>query len=199
VGFKPAHILGCFSQNQSLNILENTLPDCISFFTANGLQRKNVLGTGTITSNTANATVTGVGTSFLHQLCPLDLIYDLNYQLIGTVSNAASGTALTLVANAAITVAGSSFVFEKPQQYSMAYGAQTGQNTGTNARGRFSSSAITSFSGATPTLQQQGAIQNFNGENGFTVNYTVSLNGGTFGWYLAIRDEDYYIRRRVNS
>ena len=199
VGFKPAHILGCFSHISTLNALNSTSAtgaDMISFFTANGFQQKNVLGTGTITSNTANATVTGVGTSFLHQLCPLDIIYNLNYQLIGTVSSVASDTSLTLVANAAITVAGSSFVFEKPQQYSMAYGAETGQNTGTNARGRFSDSAITSFTAPTPSIQAVGNIQNFNGENGFTVDYTTLTNGGRYGWYFAIRDEEFYIRRR---
>jgi hypothetical protein len=202
VGFKPAHILGCFSHINSLNANRTTSADgadMISYFTANGFQQKNVLGTGTITSDTANATVTGVGTSFLHQLCPLDIIYNLNYQLIGTVSSVASNTSLTLVANAAITVAGSSFVFEKPQQYSMAYGAETGQNSGTNARGRFSNSAITSFTAPTPSIQAVGNIQNFNGENGFTVNYTTLANGSRFGWYLAIRDEDFYRRRRVNT
>jgi hypothetical protein len=202
VGFKPAHILGCFSHISTLNTTATTSAvgaDMISFFTANGFQQKNVLGTGTITSNAANATVTGVGTSFLHQLCPLDIIYNLNYQLIGTVSSVASDTSLTLVANAAITVAGSSFVFEKPQQYSMAYGGETGQNSGTNARGRFSNSAITSFTAPTPALQAVGNIQNFNGENGFTVDYTTLANGGRYGWYFAIRDEDYYQKRRVNS
>jgi hypothetical protein len=199
VGFKPAHILGCFSHISTLNALNSTSAngaDMISYFTANGFQQKNVLGTGTITSNAANATVTGVGTSFLHQLCPLDIIYNLNYQLIGTVSSVASDTSLTLVANAAITVAGSSFVFEKPQQYSMAYGGETGQNSGTNARGRFSNSAITSFTAPTPSIQAVGNIQNFNGENGFTVDYTTLTNGGRYGWYFAIRDEDFYIRRR---
>lgn len=199
VGFKPAHIIGCFSHIDALNANKTTSAtgaDMISFFTANGSQKNNVLGTGTITSNTANATVTGVGTSFLHQLCPLDIIYNLAYGLIGTVSSVASDTSLTLVANAAITVAGSSFVFEKPQQYSMAYGAETAQNTGTNARSRFSDSAITSFTAPTPSIQAVGNIQNFNGENGFTVDYTTLTNGSRFGWYLAIRDEDYYNRRR---
>ena len=199
VGFKPAHILGCFSHINTLNGTVSTSAngcDMVSFFTANGQQKKNVLGTGTITSDTANATVTGVGTSFLHQLGPLDIIYNLAYQLIGTVSSVASDTSLTLVANAAITVAGSSFVFEKPQQYSMAYGAETGQNSGTNARGRFSDSAITSFTAPTPSIQAVGNIQNFNGENGFTVDYTTLTNGGRYGWYFAIRDEDYYTRRR---
>jgi hypothetical protein len=63
--------------------------------------------------------------------------------------------------------------------------------------GRVSSSAITSFTVPT-TLQAVGNIQNFNGENGFTVDYTTLTNGSRFGWYLAIRDEDFYRRRRGN-
>jgi hypothetical protein len=44
-----------------------------------------------------------------------------------------------------------------------------------------------------------GNIQNFNGENGFTVNYTTLANGSRYGWYLAIRDDEFYRRRMVNS
>jgi hypothetical protein len=44
-----------------------------------------------------------------------------------------------------------------------------------------------------------GNINNFDGQNGFTVDYTTLANGSRFGWYLAIRDEDYYRRRRVSS
>jgi hypothetical protein len=61
------------------------------------------------------------------------------------------------------------------------------------------SSAITSVTAPTPSLQAVGNIQNFNGENGFTVDYTTLANGSRFGWYLAIRDEDFYNRRRINS
>jgi hypothetical protein len=171
----------------------------LSFFTANGFQQSNITGIGTFTSSTGSATVTGVGTSFLQQLGALDVIYNLGYQLIGTVSSIASNTSLTLTANAAITATGSSFLFEKPQQFSYSYGNETAVNSGSNMRGRVSSSAITSFTAPTPALQAVGNIQNFNGENGFTVDYTTLANGSRFGWYLAIRDDEFYRRRRVNS
>ena len=168
----------------------------LSFFTANGFQQSNINGVGTITSSTANATVTGVGTSFLQQLSPLDNIYSTDYTLIGTVSAIASNTSLTLTANAAATVSGSSFVFEKPQQFSFSYGNVNNTGSGSNMRGRVSNSAITSFTAPTPALQAVGNIQNFDGQNGFTVDYTTLTNGSRFGWYLAIRDEDFYQRRR---
>ena len=198
-GFKPAHIIGNFSHVNALNTsVANSADGCdmLSFFTANGFGERNITGIGTFTSSTGSATVTGVGTSFLQQLFPLDIIYDLNYSRVGTVSAIASNTSLTLAANAAITATGSSFVFEKPQQYSFSYGAQDNTNSGSNMRGRVSDSAITSFTAPTPALQAVGNIINFDGQNGFRVDYTTLANGSRFGWYLAIRDEDYYRRRR---
>jgi hypothetical protein len=200
VGFKPAHILGNFSHVNALNSTPTTAAngcEMLSFFTANGFQQSNITGIGTFTSSTGSVTVTGVGTSFLQQLGPLDVIYNLAYQSVGTVSAIASNTSLTLTANAAITATGSSFVFEKPQQFSYSYGNDEDNGGGSNMSGRVSSSAITSFTVPT-TLQAVGNIQNFNGENGFTVNYTTLTTGSRFGWYLAIRDEDFYRRRRGN-
>jgi hypothetical protein len=202
VGFKPEHILGNFSHVNALNANVTTSAngcEMLSFFTANGFQQSNITGIGTFTSSTGSATVTGVGTSFLQQLGALDVIYNLGYQLIGTVSSIASNTSLTLTANAAITATGSSFLFEKPQQFSYSYGNETALGSGSNMRGRVSSSAITSFTAPTPALQAVGNIQNFNGENGFTVDYTTLANGSRYGWYLAIRDDEFYRRRRVNS
>jgi hypothetical protein len=202
VGFKPEHIIGNFSHANALNTTVATSAngcEMLSFFTANGFQQSNITGIGTFTSSTGSATVTGVGTSFLQQLGALDVIYNLGYQLVGTVSSIASNTSLTLTANAAITATGSSFVFEKPQQFSYSYGNETNVSSGSNMRGRVSNSAITSFTAPTPALQAVGNIQNFNGENGFTVDYTTLANGSRFGWYLAIRDDEFYNRRRGGS
>ncbi len=202
VGFSPSHIIGNFSHIQTLNNTPTTAAagcEMLSFFTANGFQQRNITGIGTFTSSTGSATVTGVGTSFLQQLCPLDVIYNLDYQTVGTVSSIASNTSLTLTSNAAITATGSSFVFEKPQQYSFSYGAVNATNSGSEMRGRVSNSAITSFTATTPALQAVGNILNFDGSNGFTVDYTTLANGGRYGWFLAIRDEDVYLRRRVIS
>jgi hypothetical protein len=203
VGFKPAHILGGFSLSPTLNSLQsNSANNCemISYFTANGFQKQNITGIGTFSSTTSSTTVTGVGTSFLNQLGAIDSIYNTSYQLVGIVSSITSNTSLLLQSNAAITATGSSFVFEKPQQFSYSIGCPTGDGAGNaDIRGYISDSAIVNFSPTTtPTLRNVGDITNLNGENGFNVNYTtlVATRGGRYGWYLAIRDEDFYNRRR---
>jgi hypothetical protein len=202
VEFKPNHIIGCFSHVRTLNsnvISTADGADMMSFFTASGEQKANIVGIGTFTSSTSSTTLTGVGTSFLQQLGAVDNIYNLNYNLVGIVSSITSNTSLLLQSNAAITATGSSFIYEKPLQFSFGYGAEDAASAGNNTRARFSDTAITSFTAITPTLQAVGSIQNFDGQNGFTVNYTTLANGGRFGWYLAIRDENFYRRRRVNS
>jgi hypothetical protein len=203
VGFKPAHILGGFSLSPTLNITQNNSAnncEMISYFTANGFGESNITGIGTFTSSTSNTTVTGVGTSFLQQLGAIDSIYNTSYQLVGIVSSITSNTSLLLQSNAAITATGSSFVFEKPQQFSYSIGCQTGDGNGNaNIRGYISDNAIVNYSPNTPELRNVGNITNLNGENGFNVNYTtlVATRGGRYGWYLAIKDDDFYRRRRV--
>jgi hypothetical protein len=200
-GFSPAHVLGCFSHSSTLNASNTTAAtgaEMMSFFTANGLGEKNITGTGTITSNTANTTVSGTGTSFLSQLGATDALYDLDYRLVGIVSSITSNTALILQSNASITVTNSSYAFFSSQQYSFSYGNVDGSPDGNTAmRGRVSTNGIVSFTATTPTLQAVGNIQNFSGDNGFTVSYTTLANGSRYGWFLAIRDEDFYRRRRV--
>lgn len=204
VGFKPEHIIGGFTLVNTLNSTlisqsgsVNTNTECTSFFTANGYQESNIVGIGTFTSSTSSTTVTGVGTSFLNQLGSLDSIYNLNYQLVGIVSSLTSNTSLLLQSNAAITATGSSFIFEKPQQFSMSYGVESAQGNGSiNLRGYASDNAFINYTCTTPTLQTVGYMQNLDGSNGFTANYTTLVSGSRYGWYLAIKDDDFYTRRR---
>jgi hypothetical protein len=201
VGFKPCHVLGCFSHSSTLNGTNSTAAngcEAMSFFTANGLGEKNTTGTGTITSNTANTSVSGTGTSFLSQLGASDTLYNSNFQLVGVVSSITSNTALILQSNATTTVTNSTYEFFKSQQFSLSYGNVDNNANGNDAmRGRVSTNGIVSFTATTPAIQAVGDIQNFTGENGFTVSYTTLANGGRYGWFLAIRDEDFYFRRRV--
>jgi hypothetical protein len=203
VGFKPLHILGGFTNVTGLNANAadpSTNSECFSYFTANGFNESNITGIGTFTSSSSNTTLTGVGTSFLNQLGALDTIYNQNYQLVGIVSSITSNTSLLLSANASITATGSSFIFEKPQQYSYSYGNQTSQGSGNiNLRGYVSDNAFINFTAAVPTLQTVGFMQNLDGSNGFTANYTTLGVTARFGWYFAIKDEDFYRRRRVNT
>lgn len=201
VGFKPNHILGCFSHSSTLNATNTTAAtgcEAMSFFTANGVSPVNITGTGTISSNTANTTVSGTGTSFLSQLGATDALYDLDYRLVGIVSSITSNTALILQSNATTTVTNSSYAFFKSQQFSLSYGNVTANGAdNVDMRGRVSTNGIVSFTATTPTIQALGNIQNLAGNNGFNVEYTTLANGARYGWYLAIRDEDFYIRRRV--
>lgn len=205
VGFKPAHILGNFSLIRTLNTQDSgqNLCEQISFFTANGDQQSNTVGIGTFTSSTSSTTVTGVGTSFFQQLGAIDYIYNLNYQLVGIVSSITSNTSLLLQSNAAITATGSSFIFEKPQQFSYTIACPASDGNGSvNIRGYISNNAIIGVFPDTPVLTHVGRIKNLDGENGFNINYTFAPPTGfqsKYGWYLAIRDEDFYRRRRVNS
>lgn len=200
-GFKPCHVLGCFSHSSTINATNSTAAtgcEAMSFFTANGLDKKNVTGTGTITSNTANTSVSGTGTSFLSELGAADTLYDQNFRLVGIVSSITSNTALILQSNATTTVTSSAYEFQKSQQFSLSYGNVDNNVNGNDAmRGIVSTNGIVSFTATTPAIQAIGNIQNFTGENGFTVDYTTLANGGRYGWFLAIRDEDFYFRRRV--
>jgi hypothetical protein len=203
VEFKPLHILGGFTNVTGLNANAadpSTNSECFSYFTANGLNESNITGIGTFTSSSSSTTLTGVGTSFLNQLGALDTIYNQSYQLVGIVSSITSNTSLLLSANASITATGSSFIFEKPQQYSYSYGNQTSNGNGNNnLRGYVSDNAFINFTATTPTLQTVGFMENLDGKNGFTANYTTLGVTARFGWYFAIKDENFYRRRRVNS
>jgi hypothetical protein len=61
---------------------------------------------GTATSNTANATIAGVGTNFLSSQVGMNLY--INGTLIGTIDTVVSSTGITLHSNALSTVAGGS-------------------------------------------------------------------------------------------
>jgi nucleoid DNA-binding protein len=69
-------------------------------------------GTGTITSATGNATVTGSGTAFTTEVAVGDKLYGNvagTYTLIGTVLTIGSATSITLAANGAVAVTAQAF------------------------------------------------------------------------------------------
>ncbi len=61
--------------------------------------------TGTITTTLVSSTVTGVGTFFLTELAPGDVITNTSDAVVGTVASIGSDTSLTLTGNAAIALA----------------------------------------------------------------------------------------------
>ena len=197
------HALGWFSNTSNPNATATTSAtgaDMFSFFTANGDTKSNTVGIGTFTSSTSSTTITGVGTSFLGQLGAIDNIYNENYQLVGIVSSITSNTSLLLQSNAAITATGSSFIFEKPKQFSMSYGLQDADPNGNaNMRGYFADDALIAFTAATPTLVSRGHIRNFNGNNspsvytgGIDANFIIGPGVGFCGWMFVIRGEELF-------
>ena len=205
---KSCHTIGTFARFLSTNTNVSTTAqgaDMFSFYTGNGDQKSNTVGIGTFTSSTSSTTITGVGTSFLQQFGAIDTIYDQNYQLVGIVSSITSNTSLLLQSNAATTATGSSFIFEKPKQFSMSYGLQDADTNGNaSMRAYFSDNAFIRWTGQTPTLTTQGRLLDYNfiGFEGQRTYASWSINSGgngLSGWALHIADEEYYRRRRVNT
>jgi hypothetical protein len=203
-GFMPEHVMGAFASNiTTLNTL-NDNSESFTLFSGFGVSRRNHNGVGTITSSTANATVTGTGTSFLQQFGPSSVIYDTGFGIIGTVSSIASNTSLTLTANASKTVTGSAYLFTCPSQFSVGFGNDDGDG-GTPNEGLTSltSSNSINFFDADPVgpgLLMNGYIENLNGDqNGFTLNYTTSPSGTPrVGWALAFKGQENNRRRRMD-
>jgi hypothetical protein len=208
--FKPCQTIGTCAYYAG-NFTGNTTTtaggaDMFSFYTGNGDSKSNTVGIGTFTSSTSSTTITGVGTSFLQQLGAIDTIYNQNYQLVGIVSSITSNTSLLLQSNAAITATGSSFIFEKPKQFSMSYGLRDADPDGNaSMRAYFSDNAFIRFTAQTPTLTTQGRLldYNFTGDLGLGSYLSFSLNTqdsagfiNQMGWALQIRDEDFYRIRR---
>lgn len=88
------------------NITENISLNAIS------AEQPSIALTGTISTNATVGTqrnVVGVGTQFLTQLSPGSIIRDASGNFIGVVSTITSNTALVLVADARVVVAGSNY------------------------------------------------------------------------------------------
>jgi len=204
-GFMPEHVMGAFASNVTVvNAAPNTNSESFTIFSGFGVSRRNHNGVGTITSSTANATVTGTGSSFLQQFGPSSVIYDTGFDIIGTVSAVASDTSLTLTANASKTVTGSAYIFTFPSQFSVGFGNNDG-DSGTPNEGLISltsSNAINFFDAdvVAPGFLMNGFIENLNGDqNGFTLNYTTSPSGNPrIGWALAFKGQENNRRRRID-
>jgi hypothetical protein len=201
-GFMPEHVMGALCSNvTTVNAVPNTNTESFTLFSGFGISSRNHNGVGTITSSTGSATVTGTGSSFLQQIGPSDILYDIGYDIIGTVSSVTSDTSLTLTANASKTVTNSSYLYTYASQFSVGFGNNDGDG-GTPNQGLTSltsTNSINFFNAATsPALELNGYIENLNGDqNGFTINYTAVPTGTPrVGWALAIKGQENNRRRR---
>lgn len=203
-GFVPQIVIGGFNGNPALDTTATIQADgceTAAFFTATGLTRRNINGIGTITSSTGSATVTGTGSSFLFHIGPTDIIKDTNGVTVGTVSSVASNTSLTLTANAAVTLSSQNYVFEKSQQFSLAFGVNDGDSGTPNEGliGYSSTDAIIGYNCNTTngTIDNDGYLKDFSGEgNGWSATMTVAASGADYGWYVAVKDQGYHKYRR---
>ncbi len=203
-GFVPQLVIGGFNGNPGLNTTYTTEAngcETAAFFTATGLTRRNINGIGTITSSTASATVTGTGSSFLFHIGPTDIIKDTNGVTVGTVSSVASDTSLTLTSNAAVTLSSQNYVFEKSQQFSLAWGNNDADGGTPNEFmfGYSSTDAIIGYNCGDPnaTIDNDGYLKDFSGEgNGWSATMTVASSGADYGWYAAVKDQGYHKYRR---
>lgn len=202
--FVPQLVMGGNCPVPATNTVYNTAQngcETMNFFTATGLNRRNINGTGTITSSTVSTTVTGTGTSFLFQIGPTDILKTTDGVEIGTVSSVASNTSLTLTANGLINLTTQNFIFEKSQQFSLGWGNRDA-DSGTPNQFMYGYSSTNAMIGFTcgfspPVLEKRGEIDNFRSSgNAFSANFTISTTGIDNGWFLAIKDQSYYKYRR---
>lgn len=103
---------------------------------------------GTITTNSANTSVTGSGT-FFHRLTAGDSIMS-NQTIIGTISNITSNTALTLTSNASSTLSNVDFGALRTNRHWMAFGCGDGAADSNVFSGVYSAAGSTFF---TPLMQ----------------------------------------------
>lgn len=208
LGFIPQLLIGGMTHTPTTNIgTEQSAgnSDNASFFTSKGFDFRKYDGTGTVTASTANANFTGSGTSFLNELCPNDVIFDVNGATVGTISTVTSQTAATFTANASVNVSSARFQYAKKYQYAITFGSDDGSATST-ADSNFCGIATTALVAVTQTtttsnINLQARIGDFNtGTNDFTIVFNTlnvtaaSGTAGRAGWYLAFKETP---RRRV--
>jgi hypothetical protein len=192
--FTPKCIIGAATNCTAFGTRQTTSPgaDSIQFF--GGSRSADSLywnGFGTITTNTAGTAVTGSST-FFHRLAPGDKLYRTDNTLIGTISAITTNTALTLTANAANTnAAGTSFVYSNPGQYCISYGDEDAA-TDSVVFSRMSSKIIdmARSSANTPSSVDVASLTDFDGRNGFNLNFTTASGSSKKGFILSMKDTD---------
>jgi len=200
-GFVPKTVLGAATLCPSDNTRTTTPPnaDGIAVFSGNRSNDSLYLnGSGTITTSTANATVTGVATEFF-RLAPGDRIYQVDGTLIGTVSTCASKTSMTLVANSAATLTGASYVYSNPGQYCIGFGcsdASNPMNVFSGIAGTFL--ALPRGIANAASNSELALLNDYDTTNAFTLNHTLASGTARRGWALAIADENKRTRRGID-
>ena len=162
-----------------------------NLFAGIGHSSKNHTGVGTITSSTANATITGTGTSFRQQISIGDTLYNSAFVRIGTVSAIGSETSITLAANAAVTQSpAAAYYYHKTLQYNFNYYVDDANNSVQDAmRTRIGDQLLFNATAATPTTLVSGKMQNILNRN--LLPYVLTTSSARNGWIMAIADDEH--------
>lgn len=163
---------------QGIEIKKLPYPGLAGTFDPANWQRKySTAKSGTITTSTASATVTGVGTSFTTELKVGSELYNSSStQYIGNVLSIASNTTLTLSGNAQASYSAVAFTAD-PYQYSahlLSFGnnvylftsnnilmSQDGGTTWPSIKGNITAGGFWGFGG----VNSNGAVYYYNGSN----------------------------------
>ena len=100
---------------------------------------------------------------------------------------------MTLTANAANTnAAGTSFVYSNPGQYCISYGDEDGANNTSVVFSKMSSTIINMArsSSDTPSNIDIASLTDFDGRNGFNLNFTTASGNSKKGFILSMKDTD---------
>jgi hypothetical protein len=200
LGFVPQFVMGasCGSsimQSQPETNLE--APSVNLWFAQGSTSSKFIEGKGTITTSTANANVTGTGSSFLAQISQGDSIYDPTYQFVGTVASVASTTSMAFTGNASLTLTSQNYFITRTTNYTLFFGDQVGNSVQKGFCGIATSAPSLNISSGTAISSiTAGQVITFTGDNSFTINYTNRYGYPQLNWYMAIEAEPRQKRRQ---
>jgi hypothetical protein len=199
-GFPPGTLIGSLSYASTRNAIQTTVATgaaSLNFFAGTATSYSKLFnGTGTITYSTANATVSGTGTSFFY-FYPGVKLYTLDGGEIGTVSSVTNATSLTLAANSLITGTAQNFTHSNFRQNTISITEFDGDNNNTTSNTLISSQMFTIPT--QNTVEFQAYLDTPDTSNGFFYNVTNADATSRVGWVLASSDRTNLQRRRVNS
>ena len=196
-GFPPGTLIGSLSYASTRNAIQTTVATgaaSLNFFAGTATSYSKLFnGTGTITYSTANATVSGTGTSFFY-FYPGVKLYTLDGGEIGTVSSVTNATSLTLAANSLITGTAQNFTHSNFRQNTISITEFDGDNNTTTSNTLISSSMFTIPT--VSTVEFQAYLDTPDTSNGFFYNVTNADATSRVGWVLASSDRTNLQRRR---
>jgi hypothetical protein len=196
-GFPPDTLIGSLSYASTRNAIQTTVATgaaSLNFFAGTATSYSKLFnGTGTITYSTANATVSGTGTSFFY-FYPGVKLYTLDGGEIGTVSSVTNATSLTLAANSLITGTAQTFTHSNFRQNTISITEFDGDNNTTTSNTLISSQMFTIPT--QNTVEFQAYLDTPDTSNGFFYNVTNADATSRVGWVLASNDSRNLNRRR---